>query len=200
MAAPTIASACFSSLSPLSPRFSNGRPSRILAMAPKQKAPFLSSSDLQSFISLMVNRYDDNWKKQWYGAGLFAEGSEELSVDVVKKLETRKVLSGVEKSGLLSKAEELGITLSSIERLGFLSKAEELGLLSLLERAAGFSPSALASVSLPLLVAAVAAIVLIPDDSAALVAAQAFLSAALGVVAAGLFVGSVVLGGLQESD
>ncbi|CAL9159650.1 unnamed protein product [Musa hybrid cultivar] len=210
MAAPTIASACFSSLSPLSPRFSNGRSSRILAMAPKQKAPFLSfrflsSSDppifhLSDGALLQVNRYDDNWKKQWYGAGLFAEGSEELSVDVVKKLETRKVLSGVEKSGLLSKAEELGITLSSIERLGFLSKAEELGLLSLLERAAGFSPSVLASVSLPLLLAAVAAIVLIPDDSAALVAAQAFLSAALGVVAAGLFVGSVVLGGLQESD
>ncbi|URD95816.1 hypothetical protein MUK42_32515 [Musa troglodytarum] len=149
---------------------------------------------------LQVNRYDEDWKKQWYGAGLFVEGSEELAVDVVKKLETRKVLSGVEKAGLLSKAEELGITLSSIERLGFLSKAEELGLLSLLERAAGFSPSALASVSLPLLLAAVAAIVIIPDDSAALVAAQAFLSAALAVVAAGLFVGSVVLGGLQESD
>ncbi|WOK97963.1 hypothetical protein Cni_G06671 [Canna indica] len=184
MAAGSIASAPFSSLSPSSPRFFNRRSSQILAMAPKKK----------------VNRYDENWEKKWYGAGLFAEGGEEVSVDVVKKLETRKVLSGVEKAGLLSKAEEFGVTLSSIERLGFLSKAEELGLLSLLERAAGFSPSVLASVSLPLLVAAVAAIVLIPDDSAALVAAQIFLAAALGVGAAGLFVGSVVLGGLQESD
>ncbi|PKA57308.1 hypothetical protein AXF42_Ash002612 [Apostasia shenzhenica] len=150
-------------------------------------------------ISDQVNRYDENWKKQWYGAGIFVEGSEDLSFDVVKKLEERKVLSGVEKAGLLSKAEQLGFTLSSIEKLGFFSKAEKLGLLSLLERAAGSSPSALASVSLPLLLAAVAAIVLIPDDSPPLVAAQALLAALLGVGAAGLFVGSVVLGGLQDA-
>lgn len=121
-------------------------------------------------------------------------------MDVVKKLEERKVLSGVEKAGLLSKAEQLGFTLSSIEKLGFFSKAEKLGLLSFLEKAAGSSPSTLASFSLPLLIAAVAAIVLIPDDSAVLVAAQAVVAALLGVGAAGLFVGSVVLGGLQESE
>jgi hypothetical protein len=32
-----------------------------------------------------VNRYDESWSKQWFGAGLFAEGSE----DVFKKLERR---------------------------------------------------------------------------------------------------------------
>lgn len=147
-----------------------------------------------------MNRYDENWKKQWFGAGLFVEGSEEVPVDIVKKLEKRKVLSGVEKAGLLSKAESLGLTLSSIEKLGFFSKAEELGLLSLVESAAASSPSALASVSLPLFVAAVVVVVVIPDDSAALVAAQAVIAAALGVGAAGLFVGSIVLAGLQESD
>ncbi|ONK59343.1 uncharacterized protein A4U43_C08F5460 [Asparagus officinalis] len=131
---------------------------KILAMAPKKK----------------VNRYDDNWKKQWFGAGLFAEGSEDVNVDVVRKLEQRKVLSGVEKAGLLSKAESLGLTLSSIEKLGFFSKAEELGLLSLAETAADVSPSTLASLSLPLLVMAITAV--------------------------GLFVGSIVLAGLQESD
>ncbi|KAJ6339934.1 hypothetical protein OIU77_007807 [Salix suchowensis] len=67
-----------------------------------------------------VNKYDGNWKKQWYGAGIFYENSEEVEVDVFKKLEKRKVLSNVEKAGLLSKAEELGFTLSSIERLGVL--------------------------------------------------------------------------------
>uniref|UniRef100_A0A5K1CXJ4 Uncharacterized protein n=1 Tax=Nymphaea colorata TaxID=210225 RepID=A0A5K1CXJ4_9MAGN len=113
-----------------------------------------------------------------------------MEVDVVKKIEKGKVLSGVEKAGLLSKAEDLGLTLSSIEKLRFLSKAEELGLV---ERAAAFSPAALASVSLPLAVA-------IPDDSFALVALQTTLAALLGAGAAGLFVGSVVLGGLQESD
>ncbi|XP_072956542.1 uncharacterized protein [Typha angustifolia] len=186
MAASTISST-FSSSSRFSrPHLSSSRrkPLKILAMAPKKK----------------VNRYDDNWKKQWFGAGIFTEGSEEVTVDVIKKLEKRKVLSGVEKAGLLSKAEELGLTLSSIEKLGFFSKAEELGLLSLLENAATVSPSVLASVSLPLLVAAIAVIVIIPDDSTVLVAAQAVLAAAFGVGAAGLFVGSVVLGGLQESE
>ncbi|CAH2040920.1 unnamed protein product [Thlaspi arvense] len=148
----------------------------------------------------LVNKYDENWEKKWFGAGIFYEGSEDFEVDVFKKLEEKKVLSNVEKAGLLSKAEELGLTLSSIEKLGVFSKAEELGLLSLLEKAASFSPSALASAALPALVAAILAIVLIPDDSAGLVAVQAVIAAAFGVGAAGLLVGSVVLGGLQEAD
>ncbi|XP_057514607.1 uncharacterized protein LOC130796296 [Actinidia eriantha] len=157
---------------------------KFLAMSPKNK----------------VNKYDGDWKKQWFGAGIFYEGSEEIPVDVFKKIEKRKVLSNVEKAGLLSKAEQLGLTLSSIEKLGVFSKAEELGLLSLLEKAASSSPSALASAALPILIAAILAIVLIPDDSAALVAVQAVIAGALVVGAAGLFVGSVVLGGLQEAD
>ncbi|KAL6882090.1 hypothetical protein ACP4OV_011562 [Aristida adscensionis] len=180
-AIPAAISGCRSALLPSTTR---RRVFKVTAMAPKKK----------------VNRYDERWSKQWFGAGIFAEGSEEVSVDVLKKLERRRVLSGVEKAGLLSRAEELGLTLSSLERLGLLSKAEDLGLLSLLEAAAGASPSALASVSLPLLVAAVAAVVLVPDDSAALVALQAVLAAVLAAGAAGLFVGSVVLAGLQESD
>ncbi|XP_021761676.1 uncharacterized protein LOC110726507 [Chenopodium quinoa] len=147
-----------------------------------------------------VNKYDPKWKKQWFGAGLFFEGSEEVQVDVFKKLENRKVLSNVEKAGLLSKAEDLGFTLSSIEKLGVLSKAEDLGLLSLLENFASLSPAALASASLPLLVAAIAAVVLIPDDTSALVATQAVVAGTLFAGAAGLFIGSVVLDGLQEAD
>lgn len=170
------------------PRFNHLFPAKnvstIVAMATKKK----------------VNKYDGNWEKQWFGAGIFYEGSEEVEVDVFKKLEQRKVLSNVEKAGLLSKAEELGVTLSSIEKLGLFSKAEELGLLSLLEKVASASPSTLASASLPIFLAAVAAVVVIPDDSLTLVAVQAVLAGALGVGAAGLFVGSVVLGGLQEAD
>ncbi|KAG0457762.1 hypothetical protein HPP92_022647 [Vanilla planifolia] len=184
MAAPAIASTVFPSPSPRHLSSFRRKSINVLAMASQKK----------------VNRYDQNWKKQWYGAGIFFESSEDVNVDVVKKLEERKVLSGVEKAGLLSKAEQLGFTLSSIEKLGFFSKAEELGLLSFLEKAAGSSPSTLASVSLPLLLAAVAAIVLIPDDSAVLVITQAILAALLSVGAAGLFIGSLVLGGLQESD
>lgn len=147
-----------------------------------------------------VNKYDKAWKKEWFGAGLFFEGSEQVEVDVFKKLEKRKVLSNVEKAGLLSKAEELGFTLSSIEKLGILSKAEDLGLLSLLETVAGYSPAALASASLPVLVAAILAVVLIPDDSTALVVAQTVVAGTLAAVATGLFVGSIVLEGLQEAD
>ncbi|KAF3967863.1 hypothetical protein ACB098_04G113900 [Castanea mollissima] len=173
-----------SSKSPSAPVVPARKSLTVVAMAPKKK----------------VNKYDDNWKKEWFGQGIFYEGSEEVEVDVFKKLEKRKVLSNVEKSGLLSKAEELGLTLSSIEKLGVFSKAEELGLLSLLEKAASFSPSALASAALPILVAAVAVIVLIPDDSVELVVVQAVLAGALGVGATGLIVGSVVLDGLQEAD
>ncbi|XP_031403672.1 uncharacterized protein LOC116213013 [Punica granatum] len=172
------------------PRYNHGRllparkPLTIVAMAPRKK----------------VNKLDDNWEKQWFGAGIFYEGSEQVEVDVFKKLEKRKVLSNVEKAGLLSKAEELGFTLSSIEKLGVFSKAEELGLLSLLEKVAGTSPSTLASAALPILVVAVAAVVLIPDDSTGLVVVQALVAGALTVGAAGLLIGSVVLGGLQEAD
>lgn len=157
-------------------------PQLILAMAPKKK----------------VNKYDDNWKKQWYGAGIFLEGDETVDVDIVKKLEKKKVLSGVEKAGLLSKADELGLSLSSIEKMGLLSKAEELGLLSLLEKAVGISPAAMASVSLPLVVAAIATIVLIPDDSAGLLIGQNVLASIFAVSAVGLFGASIVLSGLQE--
>ncbi|CAL0319933.1 unnamed protein product [Lupinus luteus] len=160
------------------------KPLSVVAMAPIKK----------------VNKYDQNWKKEWFGAGIFFEGSEEVEVDVFKKLEKKKVLSNIEKAGLLTKAEGLGLTLSSIEKLGVFSKAEDLGLLSLLETAVSFSPSVLASAALPFLVAALATIVLIPDDSAGLVAVQGVLAAALGVGGVGLLVGSVVIGQLQESD
>lgn len=149
---------------------------------------------------MQVNKYDENWQKQWYGPGIFYEGSEEVEFDVFKELEKKKVLSNVEKAGLLSKAEGLGLTLSSIEKLGVFSKAEELGLLSLLEKTASVSPSTLASAALPILVAALVAIVVIPDDSVGLVAVQVVLAGALGVGAVGLLVGSIVLGGLQEAD
>ncbi|KAM7471384.1 hypothetical protein LguiA_009567 [Lonicera macranthoides] len=163
--------------------FPTNKSSRIVAMAPQKK----------------VNKYDKKWKKEWFGAGIFYEGNEEVEVDVFKKLEKRKVLSNVEKAGLLTKAEELGLTLSSIEKLGVLSKAEDLGLLSLLEKAVSFSPAALASASLPILVVAILAIVLIPDDSTALVVAQWVLAGTLVVGAVGLLVGSVLILGMYMS-
>lgn len=74
-------------LSPISHAPSPLRRFKTMAMAPKKK----------------VNRYDESWKKKWYGAGIFFESGEDVNVDVIKKLEKSKVLSGVEKAGLLSK-------------------------------------------------------------------------------------------------
>jgi hypothetical protein len=145
-----------------------------------------------------VNAYDDGWSKQWFGAGIFAENTETEPVNIVKSLEKKKLLSQVEKAGLLSKAESAGLSLSTIEKLGLLSKAEDLGLLSLAENFATASPPALASISLPLFVAAIATIVLVPDDSGALVLAQNLVAALLLAAAGGLFIGSIVLSGLQE--
>ncbi|KAL2935839.1 Multicopper oxidase LPR1 [Bienertia sinuspersici] len=145
-----------------------------------------------------VNKYDPEWKKEWFGAGIFLEGSEEVEVDVFRKAEKRKLLSNVEKAGILSKAQGLGVTLSSIEKLGVLSKAEEFGLLSLLDKSASLSPSALASAALPLFVAAIAAVVLVPDDSFPLVIAQAAFSASLLLASASFFLASLLLDALQE--
>ncbi|KAM1205434.1 hypothetical protein ACFX2I_006247 [Malus domestica] len=55
-----------------------------------------------------VNKLDNSWEKKWYGAGIFYEVAEEVEIDVFKKLEKRKVLSNVEKAGLLSKQRSSG--------------------------------------------------------------------------------------------
>ncbi|CAN1183064.1 hypothetical protein LINPERPRIM_LOCUS598 [Linum perenne] len=142
----------------------------------------------------------NRWKKQCYDAGILYKSGEELEVDVFKKLEKWKVLSSVEKARLLSNAEEFGVTLSSIEKLGLFSKDEELGLLILLVKTMAVSSAALASAMLPAFVVAVEAIVVIPDDSMALVVVQTMVVGTQGLDAIGLFVGSTAFEGLQEAD
>jgi hypothetical protein len=76
-----------------------------------------------------VNKYDAKWKKQWYGAGLFFEGSEQINVDVFKKLEKRKVLLlGLigEGTGIAAKVlKSMGINLKDA-RVEALSAAHRL--------------------------------------------------------------------------
>nr|ACU21150.1 unknown [Glycine max] len=45
------------------------KPLTVFAMAPKKK----------------VNKYNENWKKEWFGAGIFYEGSEEVEVGRVQE-------------------------------------------------------------------------------------------------------------------
>uniref|UniRef100_A0A6N2LG63 Uncharacterized protein n=1 Tax=Salix viminalis TaxID=40686 RepID=A0A6N2LG63_SALVM len=132
---------------------------------------------------------------------IFYENSEEVEVDVFKKLEKRKVLSNVEKSGLLSKAEELGFTLSSIEKLGT-GFAESVGENSKCFAVyIGFCGAAHIG-------AAVVAIVVIPDDSAGLIAARLCWQGPLGWCGrlccrnftANSIEGSLVLGKLEGNS
>nr|GEW63310.1 hypothetical protein CTI12_AA429660 [Tanacetum cinerariifolium] len=74
------------------------------------------------------------------------------------------------------------------------------GLFSLLETAARISPAALASASLPILMVAILVVVLIPDDSSVSVVAWTVVVSTLAATTTGLFVGSIVLEGLQEAD
>ncbi|CAI5977091.1 unnamed protein product [Closterium sp. NIES-64] len=156
--------------------------SRVVAMATKKK----------------VNTYLDDWRKEFIGYGIFVEDSESAPVNIVQQLEKKKLLSQVEKAGLLSKLESSGLTLSKIEELGLLSKAESLGLLSLAEKFATTPAGTFASAALPLLVAAIAVPVLVPDDSAALVIGQLTVASLLALASVTSFTLSLILGILQE--
>ncbi|KAG6551409.1 hypothetical protein Mapa_007055 [Marchantia paleacea] len=206
MAASSMASLCQAVAGPAPLGFSNSSLLRGKALsAPLAFAPLHSTRSCKNGLQVVamagkkkVNAYDDGWSKQWFGAGIFAENIEDEPVNIVKNLEKKKLLSQVEKAGLLSKAESAGLSLSSIEKMGLLSKAEDLGLLTLAENFATASPATLASLALPLFVAAIGAIVFIPDDTTALVVAQNVLAALFLAGAGGLFIGSIVLSGLQE--
>ncbi|CAI5969877.1 unnamed protein product [Closterium sp. NIES-65] len=145
-----------------------------------------------------VNTYLDDWRKEFIGYGIFVEDSESAPVNIVQQLEKKKLLSQVEKAGLLSKLESSGLTLSKIEELGLLSKAESLGLLSLAEKFATTPAGTFASAALPLLVAAIAVPVLVPDDSAALVIGQLTVASLLALASVTSFTLSLILGILQE--
>ncbi|KAG8498660.1 hypothetical protein CXB51_004990 [Gossypium anomalum] len=157
----------------------------IISMAPQKKYHLFGSQErkenfplflfyLLLFIHFQLNKYDPKMEKQWFGARIFYKGSEEIEVDVFKKLKKRKVLRNVEKVGLLSKMEELGFTHSLIEKLSVSLKRNSLTLVAML-----------------------AAIMIISDDSVGLVAVQVVVAGALVVGAAGLLGGSVVLGLLE---
>eukprot|EP00963_Diacronema_lutheri_P012500 scaffold1771_cov343-Pavlova_lutheri.AAC.30 len=148
--------------------------------------------------SKKVVTYDDGWKKQFFGTGIFLEDDESKSVDVLERVQKKKLLSSVEKSGLLSLAEKSGLTLSKIEKLGLLSTAERLGLLSLLENAATTDPAVISSLSLPFLVLTVLGATLIPDDNTVEVVLKTlFCGVSFGTFGA-LFLGGFVVAGLQE--
>ena len=164
--------------------------------------PFGKTSKKNSPVSCSatkkVNSYDEDWKKGFFGTGLFLEDSEVSGKSAFKKIEEKKLLSTVEKSGLLSTLEKAGFTLSGIEKAGLLSTAENLGLLALAEDVLTGNPATLASNALPFIVLSVLSASLIPHDNTV----ETFLSYGLSLtfvsVAAGFLVGGFVVAAIQE--
>lgn len=53
-----------------------------------------------------MNSYDEDWEKGFFGTGLFLEDKEQSAKSAFKKIEEKKLLSTVEKTGILSKLEK----------------------------------------------------------------------------------------------
>lgn len=142
--------------------------------------------------------------------------------ELLETVERKRLLSAVAKSGLLSKAQKAGISLSKLEPLlelaasnpdililveasgpellPLLPKLVDLAppALPLLATAVSVPPPAIASAGIAALAAAGAALVLIPDDSIANVAAQTLIVGLSLPLAGASFVGSALLGKLTN--
>lgn len=142
--------------------------------------------------------YDEGWAKGYFTNGYFVEAPSASDASYLKKIEKKKLLSGVESLGLLSKAEKAGLTLSTVEKLGLLSTAEKLGLLETAENLLVTDPGKITALSIPALLASLALLILVPDDNVALAAVKYGGAAILGGVALTFFAGGFVIAALQE--
>jgi hypothetical protein len=145
-----------------------------------------------------VNTFDEAWKKGYWGTGYFNEDAEKAPVNLLRSIESKKLLSTAGKLKLLSSADKAGLNLAKLEELKLLSTAEKLGLFSLVERALTADPGAITSASIPFFIAAVGSLVFIPQDNLAEVVLHwgAFLTFFTGFLA--LFAGGFVVAAVQE--
>lgn len=145
-----------------------------------------------------VNKVDEGWKKGFWGSGYFNEGNASPDNNYLKRIEAKKLLSSIEKSGLLSKADKAGLTLSRIEQSKLLSTAENLGLLAIIERLLVTDPGKVTALSIPFFLASAGILILFPHDNGALQALQYLLLALTVGVTVTFFAGGFVLATLQE--
>mmetsp|Transcript_14179 Transcript_14179/g.42793 ORF Transcript_14179/g.42793 Transcript_14179/m.42793 type:complete len:187 (+) Transcript_14179:215-775(+) len=145
-----------------------------------------------------VNTFDGDWKKGFWGTGYFNEDKEKAPVNVLRSVESKKLLSTAGKFKLLSSLDKAGLNLAKVEEMKLLSKAEQAGLLSLAERVLTSDPGTVTSLSIPFLLASVGSLVFIPTDSLPAFIAHwgAFAVAFGGFVT--FFAGGFVLAGIQE--
>jgi len=115
---------------------------------------------------------------------------------ILARVQQLRLLSKAESAGLLSAAERAGVTLSALESSGALSAAESLGLLS---RAADRgTPGLLYGLAAALFAMGPAAVFLIPDSSAGLIALQAVAAGAAVVGGSAAWGGASLLSALQK--
>lgn len=173
-------------------------------MRPSRLLPARTASSTTRVVTCMVGRKvitnDKDWAKGLGSVGIFLEEKETKSYNLIERLAKRKVLSSVEQSGLLSAAEKAGLTLSKVESLKLLSTAEKLGVLSLLESAFAKDGATITSYSIPFFLGALGALVLIPNDNAALTFVHYGTTGVFLVLFTTLFAGGFVIKGLQEDD
>lgn len=116
--------------------------------------------------------------------------------NLLKNVQRMRLLTKAEKLGLLSLAENAGLSLTKIEELGLLSTAEKLGVLSAVEDRD--LPTKLLLPAFALLAAAPAEVYLIPNDSQALVVGQYVLAALLIAGGSAAFGASQLVSKLQR--
>ncbi|GHP09541.1 hypothetical protein PPROV_000827600 [Pycnococcus provasolii] len=115
---------------------------------------------------------------------------------LLSRVEELRLLTKAEQAGLLTLAENFGLSLGKIEKLGLLSKAEDLGLIAAASDPG--TPGALSAAGLALLALGPAAVYLLPDDSATLVAVQVAVAALCAGGGAAALGASALLGDLQS--
>lgn len=145
-----------------------------------------------------VNTLDDAWKKGYFGTGYFSEDVEKAPVNLLRSIESKKLLSSAGKLKLLSTADKAGFGLAKLEQLKLLSTAERLGVFSLAEKVLTSDPGAITSASIPFLLAAVASLVFIPTDNLAETILHWTAFGAFFTAFGALFAGGFVVAAVQE--
>merc|ERR1712176_1676138 len=168
--------------------------------APKMRGVSCSSRSVTYMVGRKVNTVDKEWTKGLGSVGYFVEDKEKKSFSLLGRLSDRKVLSSVEKSGLLSTAEKAGLTLSKVESLKLLSTAEKLGILGFLESTFEKDGATITSYSIPFFLLALLSLVVIPNDNIPLTVAHYGLTGAFAVAFTFFFASGFVIKSLQEDD
>merc|ERR1711865_1030764 len=117
----------------------------------------------------------------------------------IQQLQKKKGFSKIEQSGLLSATEKAGISLSKVEDLGLLSVGEKFGLFSFAEKVVT-NPGTLTITAIPLLLAAAAIVVTVPDDTTLELVGQYGAAGLLAATSLALLAAQSAIGKIYSED